>query len=233
MTRVEKTYKKQTTSEEQLKERLEFEMLLAEISASFVNVPAQQVDQRDHGCRAPDLRVSRPRSCGALAVVGETPGILTPTHVYGPGRSATPGQMREEHFPWYAQEMLAGRMVVVSSLEELPAEAAVDREICRQLGIKSNLTIPLSVGGEPPIGILGLNTMRAERDWPEALVKRLQLVAQIFANALARKRARQALRESEEINRATFDQAAVGIAHVGIDGSWLQVATDSVLSLVI
>ena len=60
-------------------------------------------------------------------------------------------------------------MVVISSLEELPAEADVDRESCRRFGVKSNLTLPLSVGGELPIGILGLNTMRAERNWPEAL----------------------------------------------------------------
>jgi ATP/maltotriose-dependent transcriptional regulator MalT len=39
--------------------------------------------------------------------------------------------------------------------------------------------------------------VRKERAWPDALVKRLQLVAQIFSNALARKRADQALRESE------------------------------------
>ena len=44
MKRVEKTYKKQTTSEEQLKERLKFETLLADISSRFVNVPAQDVD---------------------------------------------------------------------------------------------------------------------------------------------------------------------------------------------
>ena len=47
--------------------------------------------------------------------------------------------------------MLAGRIVAISSLEELPTEAAHDREVCRQLGIKSNLTLPLSVGGERPL----------------------------------------------------------------------------------
>ena len=36
------------------------------------------------------------------------------------------------------------------------------------------------------IGAFCLNATRAERDWPEALVKRLQLVAQIFANAVER-----------------------------------------------
>ena len=87
----------------------------------------------------------------------------------------------------------------------------------------SNLTIPLSVGGKPPIGCLGFNTTRSERVWPDALVKRLELVAQIFANALARKHADLVLQESEQVNRATFEQAAVGIAHVGIDGRWLRV----------
>ena len=96
-------------------------------------------------------------------------------------------------------------------------------ESARLAGIKSNLTLPLSVGGEPPVGALAFNTLRAERDWPEALVKRLQLVAQVFANALARRRHELSLRESEELNRATFDQAAVGIAHVGTDGRCLRV----------
>lgn len=36
-----------------------------------------------------------------------------------------------------------------------------------------------------------------ERDWPEAVVQGLDLVAQVFANALARKRADEALREAK------------------------------------
>ena len=101
--------------------------------------------------------------------------------------------------------------MAISSLEDMPAEAAHDREVCRQLGIKSNLSLPLAVGGEPPVGILGLNTTRAERDWPEALVKRLQLVAQIIASALARKRADQVLRETEERLNLAADSAEAGL----------------------
>jgi len=37
-----------------------------------------------------------------------------------------------------------------------------------------------------------------------------------------RKEAEERLRESEERFRATFEQAAVGIAHVGLDGRWLR-----------
>ncbi len=45
----------------------------------------------------------------------------------------------------------------------------------------------------------------------------------IFAEDItAAKVAEQALRESEAQHRATFDNAAVGIAHVGLDGRWLR-----------
>ena len=38
-----------------------------------------------------------------------------------------------------------------------------------------------------------------------------------------RKQAEEVLKESEERFRATFHQAAVGVAHVGLDGRWLRV----------
>jgi PAS domain S-box-containing protein len=225
MKRVEKTYKKQTTSEEQLKERLKFETLLADISSRFVNVPAQDVDS--------EIMDAERRICELLDLdvtafwqwSDEGQGFFALTHYYSAreGQQLTEQSNSLELFPWFQQQMRAGHIVAISSLEELPAEAANDREICRQLDIKSNLSLPLSVGGEPALGVLGLNTSRSERDWPDELVKRMQLVGQIFANAIARKRSNQQLQESEEVNRATFDQAAVGIAHVGIDGSWLRV----------
>ena len=198
----------------ELEARLRFETLIADLSSKFVNAPASAVDS--------EIMDAERLICEFLGLdlaalwqwSVEAPSVLAPTHVYAQEGLQAPGQMRQEHFPWYLQEMLAGRMVACSSLEELPAEAAVDRETCRQIGVKSNLTIPLSVGGEPPIGILGLNTLRAERDWPEALVKRLQLVAQIFANALARKRAEEAFRASEVRLEAGADLAGLGCYEV-------------------
>jgi PAS domain S-box-containing protein len=64
---------------------------------------------------------------------------------------------------------------------------------------------------------LGFNTTRAQRKWPEALVERLQLVAQIFANALARARAEQVLRESEERMTLATDVANLGAWGWNID----------------
>ena len=60
------------------------------------------------------------------------------------------------------------------------------------------------------------------------LLSRIMLVGKVFLQATVRditerKRAEEELRESEERLRATFEQAAVGIAHVGLQGHWLRV----------
>jgi transcriptional regulator with GAF, ATPase, and Fis domain len=128
------------------------------------------------------------------------------THVYTTQESPYPlDQVTKEHFPWYIQQILAGKTVAVSSLADLPAKAAKDRESCRLFGVKSNLSLPLSVGSGPPIGLLGFNTTRTERDWPDELVKRLQLIAQMFANGLQRKRMegrlKQRLHEIQELKQ--------------------------------
>ena len=71
-------------------------------------------------------------------------------------------------------------VIAVSSLAELPEEAARDRETYSKFGVKSVLTIGLAAGGRPPVGALAFSSTQVERAWPEEIVNRLQLVAQIF-----------------------------------------------------
>jgi PAS domain S-box-containing protein len=200
-------------SADPLASRLEFEMLISDISSRFVNLPSSEVDR--------EIEDVQHRVCEVLgvdlsalweeAVAG---GPLTLTHFYSSQEDLLPpmrGMSAGEYFPWLQQEMLAGRAVVASSLEELPEAAALDRQNLRLFGVKSNLTVPLLVGGASNVGALGFNTTRSEREWPDIVVKRLQLVAQVFANALARKRADEALRESEERLSLAADSADAGL----------------------
>jgi PAS domain S-box-containing protein len=185
--------------------------LIADISSKFVNLPASEVDR--------EIMDAERRICEFLRIdfsalwqwSDEPPGRFLLTHYYSAKEGPQPSkQLSDRDYPWFVQQFRAGRTVAISSLEELPAEAAPDREVCRRHGVKSNLSLPLSVGGKL-VGILGLNTTRAERDWPDALVQRLKLVAQVFANALARKGADQALRESKERLSLAADAAQLGV----------------------
>ncbi len=67
------------------------------------------------------------------------------------------------------------------------------------------------------MGALSFNTMRAERTWPESLIKRLQLVAQVFTNALVRKKNEMALRESETRLSLTTEAVGAGLWIMEVD----------------
>ena len=189
-----------------------FDTLLATLSSRFVNLPPGYVDGAiDDALR----RICEPLGVDFAALwewSTDERDALTLTHCYlAEGVQPAASHQREEHFPWVRQQVQAGVTVALSSLEELPAEAAVDRANGERLHIKSALGIPLSVGGEPPTGILGFNTVRAPRVWSDEIVEQLRLVAQVFANALARRRHDLSLRESEERLALAADAAEAGI----------------------
>lgn len=200
----------------ELLERLRFETLIADLSAIFVNLPAADVDREIMEAQRLFCELLGLDLAGFWQWSGEVGASFKLTHLYRVEQGPEPPEpmIARDHFPWFEQQILAGRTVAVSSMEELPAKAARDREVYGHFGIKSVLAVPLSVGGAAPLGILGFNTTRAERDWPDALVRRLQTVAQIFANALARKRADQELRSSEARMAAGAELAGLGYYEV-------------------
>jgi len=183
----------------ELEDRLRFETLLTDLTAQFINLPADQVDQTIIGvqrrvCEFIGLDLSALWQWG-----GEQSQFLVMTHLFRAVEGPPPPERMEAeaYFPWCQRELLAGRTIIVVSMDELPPEAARDQEIWRYYLVKSALTFPLSVGGKPPIGALSFCAMKAERAWPDELVNRLQQVAHVFTSALARKAAEEVLRESE------------------------------------
>lgn len=185
--------------EKVLEERMSFEMVLAEISARFVNLPAEQIDAEIEAvqrllCERLGLDIS---ALWQWSV--ETSRDFRLTHYYRPpGGPPLPERFdAKEFFPWVLEQLEAGRHFAVCA-EHAPPEAARDQETWRRLGIKSSLCFPLSAGGGPLLGALSFDDMQEERTWSEALVRSLQLVAQTFANALARKHADEELKKSYE-----------------------------------
>jgi PAS domain S-box-containing protein len=196
---------------------LAFETLVAELSSRFINLPPGDVDREiDDALR---------RVCHLLgidlAVLWQwmgAPPVLRATHFhYAEAGLEPPAPLRREQFPWYHEQMVGKRVVCWSSLDELPVEAAIDRESCILFGVKSNLCVPLALMGEPLVGVLGYSTLRAERHWPAELVQRLRLVAQVFTNALARRRADEVLRKSEARYAAAADLVGLGFYEVNFD----------------
>ena len=196
----------------ELEERLRFETTLAEVSARFVNLPSDRIDNSIEDAQRRICECLGPDVSALWQWSSETPRFLTITHLHGPpeGPSRPEGIDAQEAFPWVLQKVLSGETVTIST-EDMPPEAARDQESRRYFGVKSSIVIPLSAGGGPIIGVLTFDTLQAERDWSPETVKRLTLVAEVFTNALERKRSEQALRESEARLSLAADSADAGL----------------------
>jgi C4-dicarboxylate-specific signal transduction histidine kinase len=97
-------------------------------------------------------------------------------------------------------------MVEVPRLDALPPEAAGDRRTLVERGVVSLAAVPLMVAGAV-VGALGFSRLHHERAWPDELMARLRLLADIFANVLALRRADSAVRQSEERRRHAEEEA--------------------------
>jgi transcriptional regulator with GAF, ATPase, and Fis domain len=181
-----------------LEGRLRFETLLAEISALFVNLPIELIgrgieDAQRRICELFDLG----RSTLWQVVEGELGSRLLLTFGYFPsGRPELAERMcANDLFPWVTKKVLDGETVIISKLMDLPPQAGRDLESFHAYNTKSTVVVPLSVGKGPVFGMLAFGVTCEERGWTETALMGIELVAQLLANALARKKMDEQLKE--------------------------------------
>ena len=193
---------------------LNFDRLLTEVSASFVNIPSDQVDAAI--CEA--MR----RIVDALGLdrsaVFQTQGpngdlMMTHQSVLVPFKRPTVVWTGRD-YPWSFSKLSAGEYAAFSSPEEIPD--AGERAAAQANGTRSRIALPLTIGGLFA-GFIGFSSVRYERQWTEDVVGRLALVASVFAGALARQRADAALRASEGRFRTLADNSSSMVWLAGPD----------------
>jgi len=190
---------------------------LAEISAHFINLPTDQLDNAiDDAQRlicesfALDLSALHQQS-------DREPECLRLTHLYLRAGTKVPSIERRAQanapskliiyvldgpslrpscvpvevvssFPWIYQQLRNRQTVVIPDVEAMPGEATLDREWLKAYGTKSSLIVPLCTR-ESWLGCLTFAAMRERRDWTGPMVRSFEFVANVFTNALARKQA--------------------------------------------
>ena len=195
-----------------------FEQQLAELSATFVALPADQVDQQiDWGLQLLLEATGMDRSSVAeLSSDGERFEV-THSQVRGGTPPLATGNLAEL-LPWYSEALRRGELVRFDRLpDDLPPEAVAEREYVTRIGLQSQLTIPFQVG-ERVIGAIGFASFRREVQWSPRLIRSVRLIGEVFANALARKHAaneqlrlREQLAHSARVN--AMGEVVASIAH--------------------
>jgi transcriptional regulator with GAF, ATPase, and Fis domain len=101
--------------------------------------------------------------------------------------------------PWVHGKILSGECIAFSSLGDLPEEAAKEREYFKGTGTKSIILLPMEFDGIP-IGSLVMESVRAEKFWPDDIMPKLMTVADVFASAVERKK-----KKLELVERLRFE----------------------------
>ena len=178
-----------------LAERLRFETLLSDLSKALASCSDGSIDQEiENGLRrvVEDLAADRASLWAPSADAGE--GRIMHSWIRSGIATSLP-VVDEQHFPWILGQIRQGRIVRLPLPDGWPDEASTDRQTLARIPTRSIAVAPLVEGGAV-VGGLSVGTAFEERRWPDELLPRLQLLADIFANALARQRAARAADES-------------------------------------
>jgi signal transduction histidine kinase len=191
-----------------LEERLRFESLLFELSASFINLRSSDVDQA--------IEQGLERIVGFLEVNEGLVGrlyaerdALQITHAFTIPGVRPLRELSAQPMDWYKRKIATGEAIALEQVrDQLPQEALAEREFALQRGIRSHLALPLMAEGRV-LGVVAFSVFDTTREWPEELVQRLRLVSEVLGNALLRKQAEEEIQElNEELEQRVAERTA-------------------------
>lgn len=195
---VDITARKQ--AERALEHRILLEKIITNVSTRFIDLPGDLVDEE----------LDR-----TLGTIGEATGVdrayiflynrpsdsLDNTHEWCadavPSRIHHRQRARARHFPWVMEQIKAQLTVAISSVDQLPEEAAAERSELREALVRSFVCVPMTYAGSL-VGFIGLDSVREERQWSPEHVNLLKILAGIAVNAFEHKRREEELRRSEQ-----------------------------------
>lgn len=210
--------------EEALLRRVKFETFLFDLSRTFIGLPEEKVDvnmERGLARVAEFLEMDRV----SLLEMSRDREEMTVAYSWAADKVVRPAPtITIRHQPWWMGRVLRGEASLASRVDDLPEEAALEKEYLRRSGVASAASIPLTVGGEIA-GAISFITVHRHVTWTEELVNQLGAVGDILWNALKRRQAMQALlaaqaimRESEERFRLAMNNVASGVYTLDMDG---------------
>ena len=184
---------------------IRLERLVTDLTASFVDVPPERVNESIE--RAMHLLLDALEVDRCVIFQFDDAGQdlrLTHAATRAGFPTAPPGALPANEFPWSVAKIRRGEAAVFSSPDEIPD--ATERGNVIRHGTLSAASFPLSIHGRVA-GAIGFAVSRHHRSWSPELLSRLGLVAQVFGGVLARRVAETALQSSELRFRMLCDNA--------------------------
>ncbi|MGB5217748.1 MAG: sigma 54-interacting transcriptional regulator [Smithella sp.] len=164
----------------------ELEKRIAEFSTEFANTPVSEIDGKINQALKQIAECIDLDRCSFCAISEDRTAVIMNYRYAVPGLNNTPDGVSVEEFPWVFEKAGMGQHACFNRLEDLPEEAAKDKESFRLIGLKSFMFMPYHIGGIP-IGGMTFASMHKEINFFPDLIARLKLIGEIITGAFYRK----------------------------------------------
>ncbi len=205
--------------EKTLKFQLEVEKVISRISSDFVNLPSAEIDEGiNQALRLIGNLFNLDRSFVFL-LSADGKGVHN-THEWG--RSGLKPQKHklqnipEQDIPWMLEKLRCRENIAISSLEKMPPEAALEKDILHPLFVKALLAVPIVMSNQL-LGFMGFISIMEEKEWVEEQVRLLQVVAEIISSALQRQQVERENREAQQRMLTILECMDAGICVVDME----------------
>lgn len=194
--------------------RLEFETILATISASFIKLSSEALDEGIDRALKSIAEFASAARC-SLFLYSQDLKTVTNTHEWcADPKDSQKDDFQEfplEAFGYYWNSLQRRQNVIVQRFDDIPSEASREREWSKTHGFRSLIFVPMLLAGKP-YGTLGIyGKVGEEREWPSDFVALLRIASDIFVNVLERKRTEKELQESEKKFRNIIESIPLGM----------------------
>ncbi|MCC5924969.1 MAG: response regulator [Bacteroidetes bacterium] len=190
----------QKDQRDQLKQNSNFQRLLAEMSTRLINVNSENFDRSVHFILqgfGEFFDVDR----SYVFRYSDDMSTTSNTHEWvAEGVEPYIDHLQEidvKSMPWSANRMRANIPVNFSDINDLPDEAAAERELFKIQHIKSVLLLPIFLHGKL-IGFWGFDAVKEPRTWLGEDVRKLRLVSTMLSDAIDKLRLDQELIAAKE-----------------------------------
>lgn len=169
-----------------------------------------------------------------IGIIDETHDIVDFTHeVTSQGivsmRDELLRQLPGKDYPWWIENILNGKDIVIPDVRDMPPAACREQEIIQAQGVLSLLTLPVYHQGKVN-GFIGLDAVSKSRAWNALDIENLRLLTDIISIAIERERvqhlmeysARQMLM-SEAKFQIIFDKMPLGVELYDETGNLLDI----------
>jgi len=203
--------------EVEIKQRLGFEELIADLSRKFINCSSGQID--DVITRALE-HIGSFMNVDRAFIFEFKPDqkwfrvsyLWDPGHV--PQDQHIHGKSVEILFPWLEEELFEGREVIVNEIKELlMVNAQTEYDYCVQIGIRSFFIIPVQQANMPLCAI-GVDAIRLKTAWSDTQKAQLRIFGEVIANAMIRIEDRGAIEAAYHEIKDLKDQLAADSAYL-------------------